>query len=351
VTALLMTVSLMGLLALPAFAQGSGDPFQIALEEQNNSGISGGAEFKDQGDGTTAVSLVVQGVAEKGEYPAHIHSGKCPEVGDITYPLEPVKFDANASGAASPNTGWSVTILDAPIDEILAQQSAVNVHLSTDPSVYVACGDLPMAGELEDIDDHETVSRTFELTLNGTVPADQAFHVGFTAVHDDGAVSGTDQILWCGQVQGFEPQAKCEGGGTVYRRTVEITSALREFPAGTVLQAQWRRFDGETGASEEFLVMEEPLDADMPYTAEYTFGGGAGDDDVGPTVVPIEPTTEPAPAEPTTGPRPQPTEGMPTMPPKAGAGGLATGASVPWGTMGLAATCLLAAGYAVIRRR
>ena len=37
--------------------------------------------------------------------------------------------------------------------------------------------------------------------------------------------------------------------------------------------------------------------------------------------------------------------------PDAGAGGLATGASVPWGTMGIAASGLLAAGYAVIRRR
>ena len=37
--------------------------------------------------------------------------------------------------------------------------------------------------------------------------------------------------------------------------------------------------------------------------------------------------------------------------PDAGAGGLATGASVPWGTMGIAASGLLAAAYAVIRRR
>jgi hypothetical protein len=37
--------------------------------------------------------------------------------------------------------------------------------------------------------------------------------------------------------------------------------------------------------------------------------------------------------------------------PDAGAGGLATGASVPWGSMGLAASGLLAAGYAVLRRR
>lgn len=333
-TTLLMSLALMAMMAPPAFAQGDDDPlsFQIALEEQNNSGISGGAELKDQGDGTTEVTLVVQGVAEKGEYAAHIHAGRCPEVGDITYPLVPVKFDANASAGPSPTTGVSVTVLDAPIDEILAQQSAVNLHLSTDPSVYVSCGDLPMAGELEDIDDHETVTKTFELTLNGTVPADQAFHVGFTAVHDDGAVSGTDQILWCGQVQGFEPQVECKGGGTVYRRTVEITSALREFPAGTVLQAQWRRFDGDTGASDEFLVMEEPLDADMPYTAEYTFDGGAGDDGQDET-----PSNQQA--------------DTPEETPETGAGGLAPGTSIPVGNAAAGLAMLVGAGYAVVRRR
>ncbi len=331
-TALLMTVSLMALMALPAFAQGSDDPIQIGLEEQNNSGISGGAALEDQGDGTTEVTLVVQGVAEKGEYPAHIHTGQCPEVGDITYPLEPVAFDANASAGASPNTGVSVTVLDAPIDEILAQQSAVNVHLYTDPSVYVACGGLPMADELERLDEHETVTRTFELTLNGTVPADQAFSVVFTAVHDDGAMSGTDQILWCGKVEGSEPQVECEGGGTVYRRTAEITAGLRQFPAGTVLQAQWRRFDLSTGASDEFHVMEEPLDADMPYTAEYTFGGGAGGNGQ-------DDTQDNQQAE------------TPEETPETGAGGLAPRTSIPVGSAAAGLAVLVGAGYAVVRRR
>lgn len=84
-----------------------------------------------------------------------------------------------------------------------------------------------------------------------------------------------------------------------------------------------------------------------------------GDEDLGsetfqvdggpePTVAPIEPTTGPAPTE----VRPEPTGQVPGGGMgKVGAGGLVTGASVPWGTMGLAASGLLAAGYAVIRRR
>ncbi len=50
-------------------------------------------------------------------------------------------------------------------------------------------------------------------------------------------------------------------------------------------------------------------------------------------------------------PTPEATKETPEMPGKAGGGGLATGASVPWGSLGLAASGLLAAGYAVLRRR
>jgi len=42
---------------------------------------------------------------------------------------------------------------------------------------------------------------------------------------------------------------------------------------------------------------------------------------------------------------------VPGKMPPTGAGGLAAGASVPWGSLGLAASGLLAAGYAVLRRR
>jgi hypothetical protein len=57
----------------------------------------------------------------------------------------------------------------------------------------------------------------------------------------------------------------------------------------------------------------------------------------------IEPSPEPSPA-------PSPTPEPPTMP-TTGAGGLATGAGIPVAPLGLAASGLLAAGYAVLRRR
>ncbi len=66
------------------------------------------------------------------------------------------------------------------------------------------------------------------------------------------------------------------------------------------------------------------------------------------TVGPVEPTE--APVQATTGVDDKQDEDQPTMP-DTGAGALTTGASVPWGSLGLAASGLLAAGYAVIRRR
>ena len=139
-TGLLVALVLMALMALPALAQGDDDLLQIDLDEQNNSGISGTATLETQEDGTTRVDLVLEGVDEEGEYPAHIHAGQCPEPGEVTHPLEPVVFNANAGA------GVSVTILDASLEEILAEQSAINVHLFSDPSVYVACGTLPVMG-------------------------------------------------------------------------------------------------------------------------------------------------------------------------------------------------------------
>ncbi len=209
----------------------------------------------------------------------------------------------------------------------------------------MACGDLPMADELERLDEPETVTNTFELTLNGEVPPDQLFTVLYTPVHNGGAVGGTEQVVFCGQP---DPRAggvvvsdeDCVGGGNTYTYSGKVTVAasLGGIPEGTVLQAQWFRIGPDTGAREAIHEIEEPLETGMTYTAEYTFGTGADDDKVEPTAAPIEPT-------------PAPTKEVPDGMGKSGAGGLATGASVPWGPIGLAASGLLAAGYAVLRGR
>ncbi len=107
-------------------------------------------------------------------HPAHIHAGMCPKPGDVVFPLAnvvPSIGDANtgtpgaaAAAVSSPDAHpvevgtpaaaigmefESSTVVEAPLDDILGAEHAINVHLSPDQmSVYVACGDI--SGEAQD---------------------------------------------------------------------------------------------------------------------------------------------------------------------------------------------------------
>jgi hypothetical protein len=107
-------------------------------------------------------------------HPAHIHSGTCATLGDVVYPLT----DLTAPGMmgtpeggmrASPMAGMessamagidmskvisqSTTPVEASLDDILAEEHAINVHESAEKiDVYIACGDLtgtPEDGQLQ----------------------------------------------------------------------------------------------------------------------------------------------------------------------------------------------------------
>jgi hypothetical protein len=109
-------------------------------------------------------------------HPAHIHAGMCPEVGDVVFPLETVTqldVETDMATPASPNAGTpepdevateaavgtpvltdtvmpmgSTTVVEAPLDDILAAEHAINLHQSPENlAVYIACGDI--VGEAE----------------------------------------------------------------------------------------------------------------------------------------------------------------------------------------------------------
>jgi hypothetical protein len=106
-------------------------------------------------------------------HPAHIHSGSCDQLGDVDYPLTNVSASGMMTGmiamAATPSSGMpaamatpggltmspamgattaiavetSQTLVDASLDDLLAQPYAINVHESQDNiQNYIACGDL-----------------------------------------------------------------------------------------------------------------------------------------------------------------------------------------------------------------
>ena len=98
------------------------------LAPQNNSGQSGTAVLTPDGSGTKVVLTLSNA---PGPHPAHIHSGSCPDVGAVVYPLTAV------------SDGKSETTVAASIADILKQPMAINVHKSAaEASVYVSCGDL-----------------------------------------------------------------------------------------------------------------------------------------------------------------------------------------------------------------
>lgn len=84
---------------------------------------------------------------DSASHPAHIHSGSCPEPGDVVLPLENLT-DLSATGEvvgsdAVVATVSSRTVVDAPLSDILATDHAVNVHLSDDDmGTYIACGNI-----------------------------------------------------------------------------------------------------------------------------------------------------------------------------------------------------------------
>lgn len=103
----------------------------IMLAEENKSSQSGIATLMEE-NGKVKVTLEMSGAPKGVSQPAHIHVGKCPEVGDVKYPLTSVL------------DGKSETILDTTFDQLKQQLPlGLNVHKSaTQAKIYVSCGDI-----------------------------------------------------------------------------------------------------------------------------------------------------------------------------------------------------------------
>ena len=116
-----------------------------------------------------------------------------------------------------------------------------------------------------------TVTKTFELTLNGTVPEGDSFYVQYL---EEGQTEDlTSNAVFCGELIEEEPEPACKEGGAVY--TVEV-----EFDASTTLDFRFGRHNEDYTEIEVFHEGAETLDADMTNAAYYTYGTGtgAGDD-------------------------------------------------------------------------
>lgn len=106
-------------------------PMTVTLAEENNSAQSGTATLEEK-NGKVVVTLSLTGGSFTAAQPAHIHVGKCPDVGAVQYPLTSVV------------NGKSETTLDIDMKTLLSGLPlGVNVHKSAaEAKIYTACGDI-----------------------------------------------------------------------------------------------------------------------------------------------------------------------------------------------------------------
>lgn len=245
-----------------------------------------------------------------------------------------------------------------------------------------------------------TVTKTFRLTVYGTVPRIQP-PVGFGVFYSvQGSTEPATYVGLCGPEGGG---SACQGGGTVYSRDVEFAqgttirfdyvlapSTLLGMGAHTRVPGLASPPRGSSAAPPSiacgcasFWSGTETISSDMTNTAQFRFStnnqqSGAGDDQQEDDKDTGASDDEQVPDNQQTGGGKDADTGagddhqddgtgagndtqddvqddqqaeMPEELPDTGAGGLATGASVPWGSLGLMTSGLLAAGYAVLRRR
>lgn len=178
----------------PAAAQD--DSITIDLNELSDSGISGTATLTDNGDGTTTVSIQVDGAT--GGHPAHIHQGTCDELDpNPEFPLANVDED-----------GVSETDVDVALADLLAAPYAVNLHESaTNLGVYVACGDI-VAPEEDGAEEEDDTSEA--------ETAETSVTIDLTELNDSG-ISGTATLTDNG-----------DGTTTV---EIDVTGAAGDHPA------------------------------------------------------------------------------------------------------------------------
>lgn len=183
----------------------TGESQTYELHESADSGISGIVVFEEMTDGSTFITIDLNGTESGANYPAHIHANTVAEGGGVDIPL------TNVDG----NTGMSETevssLNDTPItyQELIAYDGHVNVHNPDDTSIIFAEGDIggnALTGEsityelqeasdsgisgqvrFEERNDGNTLS-TIELT--GTADGlEYAAHIHYNSIADGGGIA------------------------------------------------------------------------------------------------------------------------------------------------------------------
>jgi hypothetical protein len=126
-----LTVCAFGLVACGAQSE------RIVMKAENNSGQSGFAVVTALSRTSTRIEIDIAASNDLRPQPAHVHEGRCGEIGSIRAGLAPL--------APTPETpGRFVSTTDVPLglEQLRAAPFAINVHDVRDLSLYISCGDL-----------------------------------------------------------------------------------------------------------------------------------------------------------------------------------------------------------------
>ncbi len=110
---------------------------RVVMNAENNSGQSGFAQLTALSRTSTRIELDLAASNDPAPQQAHVHEGRCGELGPIRVNLMPL---TPASGRAGRLTSTSTA--DLGLEELTAGTFVINVHDSRDFSLYVSCGAL-----------------------------------------------------------------------------------------------------------------------------------------------------------------------------------------------------------------
>ena len=125
----------------------------VVMNAQNNSGQSGTATLTELG-GTTRVVILIHRSEFAEPQPAHLHTGRCGELGPKqvtstrgkTVGLQSVGPADPSTMKGVPNTDGGFSGSSADVDltlkEITNGDWVINVHDALDFSLYVSCGNI-----------------------------------------------------------------------------------------------------------------------------------------------------------------------------------------------------------------
>ncbi|HEA28920.1 MAG TPA: CHRD domain-containing protein [Leeuwenhoekiella sp.] len=143
----------------------TGESKVYELGSKSNPNIMGDATFAERKNGTTLITIALEGTSEGDAFPAHIHRNSAAQGGAIIINLDTIRGSAGMSLSQidTLNTGESITY-----EELLAFDGYINAHLSADNlGVLVAQGDIG-ANELTGESKEYTLGSKSDPNIRGT---------------------------------------------------------------------------------------------------------------------------------------------------------------------------------------